>query len=302
MKIPNNYLSKSKIEMFEQCPMRYFLIYEKEIPHSDTFATKQGTIIHEVLEEYAKGQNKDWKKNLINKYFMERPWQLKKDWQDNTKSCGSCPYKTVVELEDLSINITCNLTGEDTRNMLGCPREETHDAEKMISTIINDPNSPIHKKVIDTEKQFSLQIGEKQVNGFIDLIVEHDENTIEVVDYKTGKAKSYEEACNDLQLTIYYAASKQLYPQYKHCMLTLYFLKHGALTVVFSDEHLRELNKYIPHVYSKIEAETKPMPLAVMSNRNYWLCRFCNIEECDKECKKIHGKTYEQFKNSAWRK
>ena len=66
-------------------------------------------------------------------------------------------------------------------------------------------------EVIETERRFELQMGETKLAGRVDRIDRTGDDTVCVVDYKTGKPKSQEEADESLQLSLYALAAKEAF-------------------------------------------------------------------------------------------
>ncbi|MGA8438149.1 MAG: ATP-dependent DNA helicase [Candidatus Sulfotelmatobacter sp.] len=64
-------------------------------------------------------------------------------------------------------------------------------------------------KVLHTEEWFDIQIAGTRVAGRIDRVDRMSDGSIAIVDYKTGKARSQEDADESLQLSIYAMAAKQ---------------------------------------------------------------------------------------------
>ena len=158
--------------------------------------------------------------------------------------------------------------------------DDTHTA------VFNDPS-----KILDTEQQFKFDIeydGKKHtVNGIIDLVIKLDDDTIEIVDYKTGRHKlSYNAAEKDIQLMLYYLAARTLYPEYKHHLVTIYYVQGGRkqLTPGFSDKTKEEIEQRIATIWRAIEHEVLPTRIADKADGSFspnHVCKYlCNIEAC----------------------
>ena len=63
--------------------------------------------------------------------------------------------------------------------------------------------------VLHTEEWFEVQIAGTKVAGRIDRIDQAADGSIAIVDYKTGKARSQEDADESLQLSIYAMAARE---------------------------------------------------------------------------------------------
>ena len=96
---------------------------------------------------------------------------------------------------------------------------------------------PRNQNIFSTEQFFDIEIkkpwakydykiGTKRIQGYlaikgtVDVIIKHDENYYEILDYKTGKRinwatgqeKTPEALQKDTQLLLYYYALKNMYP------------------------------------------------------------------------------------------
>lgn len=95
-------------------------------------------------------------------------------------------------------------------------------------------NLSLDEKVVGLEKRFSLKTPSgTPITGSIDKLLELDEDTIAVIDYKTSKyAFTQDEADGDIQLSMYDLAVSMMYPQYKNIILALDYvrLKEEAIT------------------------------------------------------------------------
>lgn len=80
--------------------------------------------------------------------------------------------------------------------------------------------------------------GQLSMKGTIDLVTQLDKDTIEVRDYKTGlrvqfdkdedNVKTYEKLTTDTQLLLYNLAVRKMFPQYKHVICTIFFIRDGG--------------------------------------------------------------------------
>jgi RecB family exonuclease len=64
-------------------------------------------------------------------------------------------------------------------------------------------------EVVETEHRFEFQVGTTKVTGRVDRIDSTGPNTVAIVDYKTGKPWSQDDADESLQLSLYAIAAKE---------------------------------------------------------------------------------------------
>ncbi len=244
------------------CEQQYFMEYVLGWRGDSNKKADKGTIVHKVLEILAfiklAQQNKqdtidddvigevstsEYSLNTIiekvyNYYssnFKHHTWEIK-DYKDCHKWC----YKAI-EYENGMF---------DPRNRhIVCP-------EQRFDLIIDKPWSKYSYETKDGPLQGNLAI-----KGTIDLITQPSENTLEIVDWKTGRRldwatgqeKTQEKLENDPQLKIYYYAIKQLYPDIDHVIVTIYFINDGGpFSVCFENKDLYEtesmLRKKFEHI------------------------------------------------------
>ena len=64
-------------------------------------------------------------------------------------------------------------------------------------------------EVIETEHRFEMQVGSAKVAGRLDRMDRTGPDSVTIVDYKTGKPKSQEDADESLQLSLYALAVQE---------------------------------------------------------------------------------------------
>lgn len=119
---------------------------------------------------------------------------------------------------------------------------------------------PRNRDILYPEQRFDISIdkpwaqydygdlkGTLAIKGTIDLITKPDSDTLEIVDWKTGRRldwatgqeKTQEKLEKDPQLMIYFYAAKKLYPDIKNCIVTIFFINDGGpFSMTFNDQDL----------------------------------------------------------------
>jgi hypothetical protein len=99
------------------------------------------------------------------------------------------------------------------------------------------------------------------------LITQVDDDTIEVVDWKTGKRldwatgqeKTHEKLQKDPQLMIYHYAINHIFPQYKHVIFTIYFINDGGpFSVLFEPKDMIYTEDLLKNKFNYIKKTKKP--------------------------------------------
>lgn len=146
--------------------------------------------------------------------------------------------------------------------------------------------------------------GQLAIKGTIDLVTLLDENTIEVVDWKsgrrlnwaTGEEKTYEKMKNDPQLLLYFYAMSKMFPDFPNRIMSIFFYKDiegepdptpysFCFTKEDEDRFLEMLRKRV----EQIRNNTNPSVLDPTRTdfRCKYLCHFCKNKfdgETDNMC------------------
>lgn len=266
--------------------MKYFLEYHLSIPETrkSNIYTAKGSAVHEALEFWvnaALGKTEcaeiDYKKTLLEYYRKSKLWimdirKIEKggDPYPQKKSCESCPFATKDSLCEVA-NVPCAVVD-------GCPRGNYEADLALIEGAIFNDDFPVLKrdkdgnfvrKILAAEQMFNLEVDGVPARGVIDLIVEEDPETVEIVDYKTGRSISYNMAFIDAQVRIYGKVIGMMYPEYKYVMVTLWFLKKYPVTVAITPDMDKLTVKSLHKNDEQIRNDTDPW------RNKSWLCNYC---------------------------
>lgn len=157
---------------------------------------------------------------------------------------------------------------------------------------------PRNRKIIDAEPHFDIEIdkpwaryeydtpdgkmsGNLSIKGTIDLVTDAGDGIIEIVDWKTGQRldwihggeKTYKKLCNDPQLMLYYYAASHLYPDAKHIMLSIFFVRDGGpFTICFDKEHIDKMEEKLFNTFKEIQKCDNPKMLD--PKQEHWKCQY----------------------------
>ena len=219
-------LSKSGVESYTDCPFKYYLQYMCRISSPAGKAAALGVCFHKILELQALCHQRGKKCFVTN---------------DLPKITRICFNRCIKE------NPGFTFTEEDYESCL-----------TWVDRIARSNRGPDkHRKILGVEQKFRYEFdkpglgykydgkdGRLAVNGVIDLVVEIDEDTIEIINYKTGKSakdwntgriKTLDDFQKDIQLRLYNLVAKQMYPQYKYRLLTLVYIQARKVYSVSMD-------------------------------------------------------------------
>lgn len=143
---------------------------------------------------------------------------------------------------------------------------------------------PRKREIVAPETQFNIELpyewakylyefkgesieGRLKLKGTIDLLTKIDDNTYEVVDWKTGqrlnwatgKEKNYASLCNDFQLLLYHYACHYLFPDIEQIMVTIFFVRDGGpFSICFDKNNLKQTEEMIYNRFMEIKKNTRP--------------------------------------------
>lgn len=198
-------LSYSALDTFRTCPLKYKFAYIDKLPVTQSGVMQFGTLMHKVMEElYAHQMLPITKEELMHVFSARwRPQLYQDEYQAQSDFSSGV---AIIERE-----------------------WEKKQAE-------------IEPVTIAREKYFLLPIAEGfDISGRIDRIDKIGPDSLEIIDYKTGRSvPSENEVRNNLQLSIYYFALLQLWPSTKQVTLSLYYLRPDMKVSFVADPALLE--------------------------------------------------------------
>ena len=167
-------LSASAVEIYEECPLRFKLEREWNLPREVSAALHYGGAMHAVLLTFYDAQ----------RYGREvEDEQLLEQFRSALASAG------IADRYQYELYLRQGM--EQLRQFLECAR------------------SAPAPEVLETERRFEMQVGAAKVTGRVDRIDSTGPETVAIVDYKTGKPKTQEDADESLQLSLYALAAKE---------------------------------------------------------------------------------------------
>jgi len=123
--------------------------------------------------------------------------------------------------------------------------------------------------------------GNLSLKGTIDLIILANQNTIEIIDWKTGRRldwatgqeKTIEKLEKDPQLRIYHYAISKLYPNIDHIIFSIYFINDGGpFSICFDKKDLEDTENMLRAKFETIKNTKKP------KLNKCWMCsKLCHF-------------------------
>jgi DNA helicase-2/ATP-dependent DNA helicase PcrA len=226
-------LSASSIGTYETCPLRFKLEREWNLPRDVAAALHYGAAMHRVLHTFYDAQR--YGRALADDDLIEL-------FRADLAAAGIADrYQYELYL-----------------------RQGTAQLRQFFEVARSAPPP----EVMETEHRFELQVGSSKLTGRVDRMDRTGPDTIAIVDYKTGKPCSQEDADESLQLSLYALAARETLGKNAD-RLVLYNLENNtAVCTTRSDAELEEAKLRVQKVADGIARGEFP------ANPKYH-CAFC---------------------------
>ena len=247
----NQHLSYSRLSRFETCPLSYRLHYIEKKQAEPGLPLRFGKTIHAVLERLIKEVVDDERTGPLSE---ERAIEL---------------YREAWGAE--------RLTGMDV----------FAEGLAILRRFIAEQGVVDHRDVLAIEKEFRLPVGPFEVLGFIDRVDWIDDETVEVIDYKTNhQLFTRDEVDTSLQMSLYEVAVRRLWPWAKKVKLTFWMLRHGVRQeTTRTEEQLADALAYVETLGRQTET-AKEYPARLNTN-----CSYCDHrKQCPAYAEALKGK------------
>ena len=247
----NQHLSYSRLSRFETCPLSYRLHYIEKKQAEPGLPLRFGKTIHAVLERLIKEVVDDERTGTLSE---ERAIEL---------------YREAWGAEQL--------TGMDV----------FAEGLAILRRFIAEQGVVDHRDVLAIEKEFRLPVGPFEVLGFIDRVDWLDDETVEVIDYKTNhQLFTRDEVDTSLQMSLYEVAVRRLWPWAKKVKLTFWMLRHGVRQqTTRTEEQLADALAYVETLGRQTETATE-YPARLNTN-----CSYCDHrKQCPAYAEALKGK------------
>lgn len=210
-------LSASAVEIFEECPLRFKLEREWNLPRDVSAALQYGAAIHRVLRTFYDAQRFGREISAA---------ELQEQFRQDLASTGIA--------DRYQYDLYLNQGLEQLRQFVELARTTP------------PPD------VIETEHRFELQIGSAKVTGRVDRIDRIGADEVAIVDYKTGKAKSQDEADQSLQLSLYALAAREAWGKRAAALMFFNLETNAPVITARNDTELEEAKQRVMGVADKI--------------------------------------------------
>jgi DNA helicase-2/ATP-dependent DNA helicase PcrA len=227
-------LSASAIEQYERCPLAYKLSRDWRIPEEPAARMQFGSAMHLAIKAYFDGVRG-----------------------------GRPPDEDTV--------IACFLDEFSKTKIEEAVQRELYEDEgrKQLTRFLHSELARPRGEILHTERSFPFLIGDTRVKAKMDRLDHIGDGEVMIVDYKTGKPKTQEDADKSLQLSIYALAARDK----RLTASSLVFINLENCTAVESSrsaKQLMETEADVVDVARKIAAgEFDPKPGQVCNGCSY---------------------------------
>ncbi|MEA2386787.1 MAG: ATP-dependent helicase UvrD/PcrA, partial [Thermoleophilaceae bacterium] len=223
-------LSASDIETYRICPLKYKFARVFRIPQEPTINQRFGILLHQVLERFHQSEGAS----------LEHLMQLFEiSWRRN----GFGDSNDDLQFRDKAVSALRRYWEED--------REQ-------------------EARPAWVERSFSFRLGPHLLRGRVDRVDRHPDGSYELIDYKTGKAKTAEDLRQDIQLSIYQMGAREAWKLETSAQSYYYVLDGEKVPVEHSEEELERVRGAVAEIGAGImahEFEPRPSPE---------ICPFCD--------------------------
>jgi DNA helicase-2/ATP-dependent DNA helicase PcrA len=223
-------LSASDLDTYRICPLKYKFARVFRIPQEPTIHQRFGIAVHQVLERF--------------------------------HAAGGGPLARLKELFEISWRRS-GFGGSDDEQQF---RERAVEALERYWRLDRDSDA----EPVWFERSFAFKLGPHLLRGRVDRVDRHPDGSYELIDYKTGKAKTSEELSEDVQLSLYQMGARESWRLETSAQSYFYVLTGEKVPVEHSEEELERVKETVAEIAGGIlKQRFEPTPSPD-------ICRFCD--------------------------
>jgi DNA helicase II / ATP-dependent DNA helicase PcrA len=223
-------LSASDIDTYRICPLKYKFARVFRIPQEPTIHQRFGIVLHQVLERFH--QQKDRSLDALMDLFYA-------SWR---------------------------------RSGFGDSDDELQFRERATQALRAywERDRESDSEAVWFERSFAFKIGPHLLRGRVDRVDRHADGTFELIDYKTGRAKTEQELREDVQLSVYQMGARESWGLETSAQSYFYVLTGEKVPVEHSQEELDRVRSTVSDIAGGIlKQRFEPTPSPDV-------CRFCD--------------------------
>ena len=223
-------LSASDIDTYRICPLKYKFARVFRIPQEPTIHQRFGIVVHQVLERF--------------------------------HSQGGGSLEHLMELFEASWR----------RSGFGDSDDEQQFRERAVAALERywASDRQADAEPVWFERSFTFRLGPHLLRGRVDRVDRHPDGSYELIDYKTGKAKTESDLREDVQLSLYQMGARESWQLETSAQSYFYVLTGEKVPVEHSEEELDRVRDTVAEIAGGISAQRfEPTPSAE-------ICSFCD--------------------------
>jgi DNA helicase II / ATP-dependent DNA helicase PcrA len=223
-------LSASDIDTYRICPLKYKFARVFRIPQEPTIHQRFGIVLHQVLERFHRDGGGSLE-SLMELFYAS--------W----RRAGFGDSDDELQFRDRA------------RQALHAYWERDRESES---------------EALWIERSFAFRIGPHLLRGRVDRVDRHPDGTFELIDYKTGRAKTEQELREDVQLSVYQMGARESWGLETSAQSYFYVLTGEKVPVEHSEEELDRVRATVSDIAGGIlKQRFEPTPSPDV-------CRFCD--------------------------
>jgi DNA helicase II / ATP-dependent DNA helicase PcrA len=239
-------LSASDLDLYRICPLKYKFARVFAIPEEPTINQRFGILIHQVLERFHAGELRDEEPNRVDGEEHVHPrglnrllWLFEAGW----RRAGFGASDDELQYRDRAVAALTRYW-------------ERH---------VRSDSMPIW-----LERAFTFEIGPHQLRGRIDRVDRLPSGGYELIDYKTGEAKTASELVRDLQLALYRIGARESWQVEAEAGSYWYVLDDQKVPVPSAPDDRERVERTVIDVADGIQSQDfEPRP-------SYEICSWCD--------------------------
>jgi DNA helicase-2/ATP-dependent DNA helicase PcrA len=221
-------LSATDIEIYKICPLRYKYARVYSIPREQTLRQRFGILVHQVLERF------------------------------HTQLADSPPSNGDSVVDETGGERLLTLFEHGWRRSgFGDTDEERQLHEKAVTAlgVYHENFRTQDASPVWFERNFAFHIGNHLLRGRVDRVDRHTDGSYELIDYKTGRAKTASQLKDDVQLSLYQIGAKESWKLDASRQSYYYVLDNEQVPLEPGDEQVLRVRDTVVEVAERIRSQ-----------------------------------------------
>ena len=193
-------LSASAIDTYQQCPLRFKLERDWNLPRDVPASLHYGAAMHRVLLTFYQAQK--FGRQIADEQLLE-------NFREDLATAGIADrYQYELYLRQ---------------------------GKEQLAQFLEWARAGVQSEVLETEQKFEVMVEGTRVSGRVDRVDRVGADGVAIIDYKTGKPKTQKDADDSLQLSLYALAAKEAWGM-RADRLVFHNLEDNTAVVTTRDE------------------------------------------------------------------